>query len=96
MEVIRFPSCVGNDLDRAMAIIHMRMGRTRVRFHVVLHDRPQSIKASSVQLSDSNTIVLHVDTKWNAVCRVPVFQGKQWREDWASEEGENEDDLWED
>jgi hypothetical protein len=96
METVRFPACVGDEPDRTMAIIRMRMGRTRVRFQIVWHDRPQSMKASSVQLSDANVVVLHVDTKWNAVCRIPVFQGKAFKEDSASElsEAVEDDEYW--
>jgi hypothetical protein len=75
MDTIRFPVAVGNDLDRAVAIIRTRLGYdTKVRFNVVRHSGPLT-QALPPQVLTKNIVTLHYDTKWNAVCRTPVFYG---------------------
>jgi hypothetical protein len=90
METIRFPSVVGNDIDRAMAIIRTRIGMdTKVRFNIVRHAGPLTQPLPPQSLTN-NLVTLHLDTKWNAVCLTPVFRGiLHTLEDAASE------DLWE-
>ena len=99
MDTIRFPTVVGNDVHRAIAIIRDRIGYdTKVSFSVVEHKGP--LKQMSV-LADRlipNVVILHLDTKWNGICRTPVFFGARntesgaheneiaWGNDWESDE----------
>jgi len=92
MDTIRFPVAVGNDLDRAIAIIRTRLGfDTRVRFNVVRHSGPLT-QALPPQVLTKNTVTLHYDTKWNAVCRTPVFFGVLHT--LADSESATSTDLW--
>lgn len=95
MEEVKFPSCVGNDPDRAIAIIRTRLGpSTHVRFVIVRHERPQSVASRSFAAS-ANEVVLHLDIKWNAICRTPIFRGvlRTEAEEWGS--NQDGDSLWE-
>ena len=86
MDTLRFPAVVGCDVPRAVAIIRTRLGSAKVRFVVVRHSGPLT-QPLPPQVLTPNTVTLHLDTKWNAVCRTPVFHGALWEEDddWESE-----------
>jgi len=93
METLRFSSAVGNDIDRAVAIIRTRLGYdTKVSFVVVRHSGPLT-QALPPQKIANNIVTLHYDTKWNAVCRTPVFRGVLHT--LADSESAASDDLWE-
>jgi hypothetical protein len=97
MDTIRFPTAVGNDVHRAIAIIRDRIGYdTKVSFSVVEHKGPiqQAVRADRLV---PNVVILHLDTKWNGICRTPVFYGVchtetesqhgdvEWEGGWESE-----------
>lgn len=69
MQTIRFPSCIGHDVDRAIAIVRQTLGwNTRVYFKIVWGDRRD-------EKIEANVVTLFMDSKWNAVQRTPVFLG---------------------
>lgn len=89
METIRFPSVVGNDVLRATDIIRTRLGpNTSVTFVVVSHSGPLT-QPLPFQRLVPNQVTLHLDTKWNAIARTPVFYGTlhtlaEWEDDATS------------
>lgn len=95
MDTIRFPSAVGNDVHRAIAIIRDRIGYdTKVSFSVVQHKGPiqQSVRADRLI---PNVVILHLDTKWNGICRTPVFHGVTHTETGSQHGNEMEWEDWE-
>jgi hypothetical protein len=90
METLRFPSVVGNDIPRAIAIIRTRLGGAKVRFNVVRHSGPLT-QPLPPQVITNNVVTLHWDTKWNAVCRTPVFHGTLVHDDDIESEWTEED-----
>jgi hypothetical protein len=74
MERLNFPELIGDtSFERVRAIIRNRVGKdTHVEFKVFRHS-PRARIPKIYQ--DTNTVHLHMDSKWNCVMKTPFFRG---------------------
>ena len=70
MQRFQFPECVGDTVDRTIAIVRDRIGHdTRVFFQCVWENDRRAHKV------EPNVVLLMMDSKWMCVRKTPVFQG---------------------